>query len=79
MVGRDADLAAVSLLMRKGRLVTIVGAAGVGKTRLATEVVRRANRPEGAWLVRLDGAREAASVLQAIVEALGMAAGTKQR
>jgi predicted ATPase len=63
--------------MSQGRLVTIVGPAGVGKTRLATELVRRAERPEGAWLVRLDSAREAVSVLQAVVEALGIAAGNE--
>lgn len=77
MIGRDADLEAVSLLLAQGRLVTLVGAAGVGKTRLATEVVRRTDLPGGAWLVRLDGARDAASVLQAIVEVLGVTGGTE--
>lgn len=70
MIGRDADLKAIGALLTHGRLVTIVGVAGVGKTRLATEVVRRAERPGGAWVIRLDSARDAAAVLQAVVEVL---------
>ncbi len=77
MIGRDADLQAVRLLLTRGRLVTLVGPAGVGKTRLATEVVRQAERPGGAWLIRLDSARDEASVLQAVVEALDVAGGTE--
>jgi predicted ATPase/DNA-binding SARP family transcriptional activator len=77
MIGRDADLEAVGRLMVRCRLVTLVGTAGVGKTRLATEVVRRADRPGGAWLVRLDSARDAASVLHAVAEALDVAGATE--
>ncbi len=40
MVGRDEDLAAVTSAVADGRLVTVVGPAGVGKTRLAIEVAR---------------------------------------
>jgi predicted ATPase/DNA-binding SARP family transcriptional activator len=77
MIGRDADLEAVGTLLTQGRLVTIVGVAGVGKTRLATEVVRRAERPGGAWLVRLESANDAAAVLQAIVEVLDVVGSTE--
>ncbi|MFD0524494.1 AfsR/SARP family transcriptional regulator [Paractinoplanes durhamensis] len=52
LVGRDADLAAVGELLSAGRLVTVVGPAGVGKTRLAIEVARE----PGGWLVRLESA-----------------------
>ena len=34
-VGRDAELGEVKALLAKSRLVTIVGAGGVGKTRVA--------------------------------------------
>jgi predicted ATPase/DNA-binding SARP family transcriptional activator len=37
-VGREADLDGVRTLLAAGRLVTIVGTGGCGKTRLATEV-----------------------------------------
>src|SRR5688572_6582414 len=41
-VGRNNDVAAVRTLLRNGRdrLVTLTGAAGIGKTRLAREVAR---------------------------------------
>src|SRR4029079_8399949 len=41
MIGRREDLAEVASAMEERRLVTVVGLAGVGKTRLATEVGRR--------------------------------------
>lgn len=37
LVGREADLATVARLLSAGRLVTILGAGGLGKTRLAQE------------------------------------------
>ena len=65
MIGRDADLAAVSRLSADERLVTLVGPAGIGKTRLAVEVASIVERTDGACLVRLEGARNAATVLTA--------------
>ena len=70
MTGRDIDLAAVSQRTAHERLVTLVGPAGIGKTRLAVEVATIVERTDGACLVRLEGARNAATVLTAIAEAL---------
>ncbi|WP_225726530.1 MULTISPECIES: BTAD domain-containing putative transcriptional regulator [unclassified Nocardia] len=39
-VGRGADVDEVASMLRRGRLVTLIGAGGVGKTRLATELLR---------------------------------------
>ena len=54
-VGRDADLAAVSKELEQSRVVTLTGAGGVGKTRLALQIAAAAlpNFPDGAWLVDL--------------------------
>ncbi|HXM55281.1 MAG TPA: LuxR C-terminal-related transcriptional regulator [Candidatus Dormibacteraeota bacterium] len=41
-VGRAAELDALTGLLRSARLVTVAGAAGMGKTRLAIEAARRA-------------------------------------
>ena len=40
-VGRDVELGQVEAMLRGHRLVTLTGAGGVGKTRLATEVGKR--------------------------------------
>src|SRR5262245_5768585 len=39
LVGREADLDAIRLALDRERLVTLVGGAGVGKSRLAREVL----------------------------------------
>jgi len=56
------DLAAVSRLIDSSRLVTLVGPAGVGKTRTAIEAVRPLHPPGGVWLVRLDVADATTSI-----------------
>src|SRR6516164_3360172 len=55
MIGRARELEAVGEMLRRTRLVTLVGPGGVGKTRLAVELARRRiGRPaDGVWLVDL--------------------------
>jgi predicted ATPase len=62
LVGRDSDIDAVTALVRRHRLVTLVGAAGTGKTRLAREVAARAPLPAGSLLVELADVRDPAAV-----------------
>jgi predicted ATPase/DNA-binding SARP family transcriptional activator/tetratricopeptide (TPR) repeat protein len=44
LLGRDDDIAAVANLLRTSRVTSIVGAGGLGKTRLAHVVSRRAEQ-----------------------------------
>ena len=77
LVGRASELDEIVELVNQQRLVTMVGAAGVGKTRLAIEVARGGARFAGAWLVRLESARTPAAVTETIASALNIAGGTE--
>ena len=70
LVGRAAELAAVRAALDGHRLVTVVGPAGVGKTRLAVEAARGRQAPDGTWLARLEGVRTADELPTALAEAL---------
>jgi predicted ATPase/DNA-binding XRE family transcriptional regulator len=77
LLGRDADLQTLRawLADRGTRLITLVGPGGVGKTRLALELVR-AIADEGSTRVEfvpLAAIRDPAIVPSAIAEALGLA------
>ena len=67
-VGRTADVRRVTALLATGRLVTLTGPGGAGKTRLAREVVRvRRGETRIAELAPLGGADQlAAAVLAAV-------------
>lgn len=74
LVGRDRDLANVHGLLDEARVVTIHGAAGVGKTRLAHRVAaeRAGRHRHGVHLVDLDGVADPAAAPSAILDALGL-------
>jgi predicted ATPase/DNA-binding CsgD family transcriptional regulator len=71
-VGRRHDLAEVERLLKVARLVTLTGAGGVGKSRLAVRVASRRQRAfrHGTWLVELAGVRDPRLVAHAVAEAL---------
>ncbi|MEV0232120.1 BTAD domain-containing putative transcriptional regulator [Nonomuraea sp. NPDC050786] len=73
-VGKDDDIAAVAVLSIGHRLVTLTGAGGAGKTRLATETARTmlAELPDGAWLVELASVRAGGELAQAALAAIGL-------
>lgn len=73
-VGRGSDAAAVDGLLRSGRLVTVVGAGGSGKTRLASEVVATwvATTPGGVWFVELAPVGDPESIALAVLDGLGV-------
>ncbi|MEU7875553.1 BTAD domain-containing putative transcriptional regulator [Dactylosporangium sp. NPDC049140] len=70
-IGRDDDLARLDALLAAGRLVTVVGPGGAGKTRLAVEAARRRRYRDGAWMVDLAGVTEPGKVDAAVLGALG--------
>lgn len=78
LVGREHECAEVVELCSSHRLVTMVGPAGVGKTRLALEVASRLGAADGAWLVRLETARTSEAVGDTIATALGAHDGSEE-
>ncbi|MEU7000189.1 BTAD domain-containing putative transcriptional regulator [Nonomuraea sp. NPDC046570] len=73
-VGKDGDVGAVAGLAINHRLVTLTGAGGSGKTRLATEAARTmlAELPDGAWLVELASVQAGGELAQAALTAIGL-------
>jgi predicted ATPase/DNA-binding SARP family transcriptional activator len=74
LLGRERELAALAEVVRtdETRLVTLTGTGGIGKTRLALELVRRLapEYQQGSALAPLATLRDAAAVPRAILEAL---------
>jgi predicted ATPase/DNA-binding SARP family transcriptional activator len=73
-IGRDDDLARIDTLLAAGRLITVLGPGGAGKTRLALEAGRRHRHEyrDGTWLVDLSSVTEPAKVGAAVLAALGL-------
>ncbi|MFI8944648.1 BTAD domain-containing putative transcriptional regulator [Streptomyces syringium] len=75
LVGRERAVAEASALLTAGRLVTLTGPGGVGKTRLAIETAARHSDafPDGVHLVELAGQRGSVTELtEVIATALGL-------
>jgi predicted ATPase len=73
-IGRQGDLAEVCQLVGAHRLVTLLGAGGIGKSRLAMEAATllAPRFPDGVWYVDLAGVSEPALLDQAVATALGV-------
>ncbi len=71
-VGREQDMFEVKRELATTRLMTLTGAGGSGKTRLALEVARGLIEayPEGVWLVELAPLSEEVLIPKAVAEAL---------
>lgn len=70
LVGRAPDLRNAAAVVGRHRLVSIVGAAGVGKTALALTVAQHAIAPGGVWVVRLEAVDASADLRRVVAETL---------
>jgi predicted ATPase/class 3 adenylate cyclase len=72
-VGRHEDVARVEALLDEGGLLTLVGAGGIGKTRLALEVAaaRVNDARDGAWFVDLSSIVNAGLIAGTMLSSLG--------
>jgi predicted ATPase len=73
-VGRRADLEALGQRMRAHRLVTLTGAGGSGKSRLAIEAARThaADLADETWFVELAALGDPDLIPQAVARVLGL-------
>lgn len=74
LIGREQEVATVSAYARAGRLVTLIGAGGIGKTRLALAVGETLAKDfvEGVWFIEMAALTNGEQVPQAIAKALGV-------
>src|SRR6266545_1418344 len=74
LIGREAELAAVTALATEHRLVSLVGAGGIGKTRLGLEVARHLlpRFPDGVFVAELGPLSSAELVPATVASALGI-------
>ncbi|HEY3561768.1 MAG TPA: BTAD domain-containing putative transcriptional regulator [Kribbella sp.] len=73
-VGREREIAEVHRLLQQGRLVTLTGVGGAGKTRLAEEAARRLvdSYADGVWIADLVPVADPQLVADTVAAALGL-------
>lgn len=73
LIGRDGDLASIAELLKRHRVVTVLGPGGAGKTRIANRVGHAAaDAGDPVFLVELASVRDGADVMVAISATLGI-------
>jgi predicted ATPase/DNA-binding winged helix-turn-helix (wHTH) protein len=74
LLGREDDLRLLGALVESHHLVTVVGAGGIGKSRLAQAVAhaRIGRWSDGVWLVELAGLADSALLPHAVAQPLGL-------
>lgn len=73
-IGREKEMAEARRLLATSRLVTLVGAGGIGKTRLSLQVGAEVldGFADGVWLVELASLTDARLVPQVVATVLGV-------
>ena len=73
-VGRSAEVADVEALLATTRVVTLTGAGGIGKRRLAVQVAadRLPEHPDGVFVVDLAGLNDPTAPVALVCAALGL-------
>jgi predicted ATPase/DNA-binding SARP family transcriptional activator len=76
VIGREAVIERVGQLLAAGRLVTLTGPGGAGKTTVAIEAARRQPPPgDGVWLVELAALSDGEAIPDAVAAAVGVGTG----
>jgi non-specific serine/threonine protein kinase len=73
-VGREREVEEVKQLLATTQLLTLTGAGGCGKTRLAVQAAREVSGeyPDGTWFVELAASVDPTHVVHAVAVALGL-------
>lgn len=73
-VGRRAERDQIRDALERGRLVSLIGPGGAGKTTLATEMARELmdRYPDGVWFADLSAATDRRDVITAVASAAGI-------
>jgi predicted ATPase/DNA-binding SARP family transcriptional activator len=73
-IGRDVELYRIAELLDAGRLTTIIGPGGAGKTRLSAQAASawQDRTADGVWMVELAPVTEAANIPLTMLSALGL-------
>jgi predicted ATPase/class 3 adenylate cyclase len=74
LIGRESEIGEIRTELKSHRLVTLTGVGGVGKTRLALEVVAQMvdEFPDGVWVFELAAVTDPAAVPDAVAAVLGI-------
>src|SRR5262245_52269753 len=77
-IGRNKDIALIQQRLAGHRLVTLIGAGGIGKTRLSQHVASQllSNYANGVWLVELASLNDPALVPQSLAKVFGIQQGS---
>lgn len=73
-IGRKAEIRRVEERLRAGRMLTLLGSGGIGKTRLSVEIARNmaTSFAAGAWQVLLESVERPEGVIEAIAAVFGI-------